>query len=238
MKNSHPEQTVYCQILKKLIPIDSAKPVLSIRQSVIAYIREKYPDLSEDGYISETELNIFKAEHIKSLLEGEQGQLTEIQKQVAETVAKHDFMSKDFTEEEEDTMTFGERLSDKIADFGGSWKFIIIFLGIMTVWITINVMMVATKAFDPYPFILLNLVLSCIASLQAPIIMMSNNRSEVRDRRRAVNDFKVNLKCEIEIRHLHEKMDHLITKQVQHLNEFQQIQIDLLEEINEKLKAK
>lgn len=89
-----------------------------------------------------------------------------------------------------------------------------------------------SKAFDPYPFILLNLILSCIAAMQAPVIMMSQNRMETKDRKRASNDYQINLKAELEIRHLHEKVDHLIVKQMAHLNEIQQIQIDLLKEIS------
>ena len=101
---------------------------------------------------------------------------------------------------------------------------------VILIWIAINGVMLATRAFDPYPFILLNLVLSCLAAVQAPVIMMSQNRSEARDRLRAENDYKVNLKAELEIRHLHEKLDHLLRRQYNRLFEIQQIQIELLQE--------
>src|SRR5205814_8605641 len=127
-----------------------------------------------------------------------------------------------------------ERLSDQIAAFGGSWKFIITFAVVIVLWIAINVAILATRSFDPYPFILLNLILSCLAALQAPVIMMRQNRVEARDRMRAENDYKVNLKAELEIRHLHEKIDHLLRRQYNRLFEIQQIQIELLEELARK----
>ncbi|MEO6969540.1 MAG: DUF1003 domain-containing protein, partial [Chthoniobacterales bacterium] len=131
-------------------------------------------------------------------------------------------------------LTFGQHLSDKIASFGGSWTFIIVFFAILLIWIAINGIILATRAFDPYPFILMNLILSCLAAIQAPIIMMSQNRAEARDRARAENDYKVNLKAELEIRHLHEKIDHLLRKQYNRLFEIQQIQIELLEDLGQK----
>ena len=104
-------------------------------------------------------------------------------------------------------ITFGERLSDKIADFGGSWTFIIAFLSFILLWIVLNVVWFLNSGFDPYPFILLNLILSCIAALQAPVIMMSQNRQEDRDRERAKNDYEINMKAEKEIKELHKKFD-------------------------------
>jgi len=121
-------------------------------------------------------------------------------------------VTKDLVSERESNLTVGQRAADGLARFAGSWTFIIIFFAILVVWIGANVMML-TKAFDPYPFILLNLILSCIASIQAPIIMMSQNRQEEKDRIRAKNDFKVNLKAEIIIEDLHNKMDDIIEQQ-------------------------
>lgn len=126
--------------------------------------------------------------------------------------------------------TDGERISDKVAEFGGSWRFLIVFTGIIGVWIAINTVAVLWRPFDPYPFIFLNLVLSGLTALQAPIIMMSQNRSEARDRLLGEHDYLVNLKAELEIRHLQEKIDLLLTHQWQSLLEIQQIQIELMEE--------
>jgi uncharacterized membrane protein len=112
--------------------------------------------------------------------------------------------------ESEPNLTFGQRMADAIATFGGSWGFIIVFLGVMAVWITLNTTHV--RDFDPFPFILLNLALSCIAALQAPFIMMSQNRQNHKDRQRARSDFMINMKAEMEIRHLHKKIDLLIAQ--------------------------
>ena len=108
--------------------------------------------------------------------------------------------------------TFGQRAADAIAKFAGSWAFIFSFVGVLVVWMVINIIM-AAKAFDPYPFILLNLVLSCVAAIQAPLIMMSQNRQEEKDRRRAENDYKVNLKTEIMIEDLYDKVNAILAKQ-------------------------
>ena len=133
-------------------------------------------------------------------------------------------------------MTYGQHLSDIIASFGGSWKFILIFIGFLIVWMFINIYVLLTKPFDPYPFILLNLILSSLAALQAPIIMMSQNRQDGKDRQRAEQDYKVNFKAELEIKLLHEKVDHLLVHQNKMLLEFQEVQIDYLEEVIERLR--
>ncbi len=108
--------------------------------------------------------------------------------------------------------SIGQRAADRIAKFAGSWGFILSFIAVLAGWMTCNILM-ATKAFDPYPFILLNLVLSCVAAIQAPLIMMSQNRQEEKDRRRAENDYKVNLKTEIMIEDLHDKLNRVLARQ-------------------------
>lgn len=132
----------------------------------------------------------------------------------------------------EETLTTGQNLSDKIARFGGSWTFIILFFMVLIVWIVLNSVLPAGETFDPYPFILMNLVLSCIAALQAPIIMMSQNRQEEKDRQRAQNDYLINLKAELEIRSLHQKFDLVVEEQLKTLYEIQQLQLNLLKEIH------
>src|SRR6266498_3299664 len=128
----------------------------------------------------------------------------------------------------------GQKLSDKVALFGGSWKFIILFGIILALWIFFNGTVAKKTAFDPFPFILMNLILSCIAALQAPIIMMSQNRKENIDRKRAENDYLINLKAEIEIRNLHQKIDLLIVEQMKSLFEIQKEQTELLVQIHGK----
>ena len=134
-----------------------------------------------------------------------------------------------------DPVTLGESVADKVASFGGSWRFIIIFFIILLVWIVMNSIVLLFKPFDVYPFILLNLILSCLAAIQAPIIMMSQNRQETKDRRRSENDYKINLKSEIEIRTLHEKVDHLLLDQWSKMMRIQEMQIEILEEIRNKV---
>ncbi|WP_085111533.1 DUF1003 domain-containing protein [Thermoanaerobacterium sp. PSU-2] len=121
-------------------------------------------------------------------------------------------VSKNINEEHKDSLTFGDRMADKLADYAGSWSFIFTFGFLLIVWMVIN-SVAFIKHFDPYPFILLNLVLSCLAAIQAPIIMMSQNRQEAKDRLRAQNDYEVNLKAELIIEDLHTKADKIIENQ-------------------------
>jgi uncharacterized membrane protein len=139
-------------------------------------------------------------------------------------------------EEEVDNRTIGQVVADKVAAFGGSWTFIIAFFIFIAIWISSNVFVLLNKGFDPYPFILLNLILSCIAALQAPVIMMSQNRQEEKDRERAKKDYMINLKSELEIRMLDEKLDHLIMHQQQELIEIQKVQIEMMNDILERIK--
>ena len=148
-----------------------------------------------------------------------------------ESLARHETLAEDVEARFQRKLSIGERLADQIADFGGSWTFITLFAGFILVWIVINTVLLLARPFDPYPFILLNLMLSCLAAVQAPIIMMSQNRQETRDRLRSENDYRVNLKAELEIRQLHEKLDHLLQHQWERLIEIQQIQIELMNEI-------
>ncbi len=177
-------------------------------------------------------VNNARLAYARDVLEEQLGDLTKLDEEVVESLARHEVLSeRPFSEAEEDMqLTFGQRVSDKIAGFGGSWLFILSFVAVLTIWITANALL-AAKAFDPYPFILLNLILSCIAALQAPVIMMSQSRQEARDRAHAENDYKVNLKAELEIRHLHEKMDYLLHQHATRLMEIQHMQLESLREL-------
>ena len=147
-------------------------------------------------------------------------------------------MLSDNPDDDDDNNTFGQRIADKVASFGGSWTFIIIFVSFLLGWIAINAFVFFNKGFDPYPFILLNLLLSCIAALQAPVIMMSQNRQGEKDREKAKNDYMINLKSELEIRMLHEKLDHLILHQEQSLIEIQKVQMDMMNDILARMEKK
>jgi uncharacterized membrane protein len=157
-------------------------------------------------------------------------QLQKLNEIVHRAIEEENLLSEKLLEFEDKNPPFVSRLADKVASFGGSWKFILSFALLMTCWIISNIYFIS-KPFDPYPFILLNLILSTIAALQAPIIMMSQNRKEEKDRQRAVNDYLINLKSEIEVRNLHGKLDLLITEQMKTLFEIQKTQVDLMEEI-------
>ncbi len=205
-----------------------------IRPSLVEYIKKQIPEWDNNGFICFNDLGEFRQGYVKEILQDEIGELSALDNEVIESLKEHEILSSDISKEFVKTLTFGERLSDHIASFGGSWRFIILFGAILVAWIVLNAVFLLNRGFDPYPFILLNLILSCLAAIQAPIIMMSQNRAEARDRLRAENDYKVNLKAELEIRHLHEKIDHLLQRQYQRLFEIQQIQIELLEELGHK----
>jgi uncharacterized membrane protein len=170
---------------------------------------------------------------LKSLLAAQDETLQRLHNLVEDAICDENLITKQLQEtEEDDNLTFGERLADRVADFGGSWTFILLFAGVLIGWILINtVFLLRQPAFDPYPFILLNLVLSCLAAIQAPVIMMSQNRQEAKDRRRARNDYATNLKAEIEIQNLHRKLDQLLDSYLPNLLELQKEQTRLLNKL-------
>lgn len=169
---------------------------------------------------------------LKTLLVAQDDTLQRLHDLVEDAISDDDLITKKLQESDADSdLTFGQRLADRVADFGGSWTFILIFGGIIVVWISLNTVLLLRKpAFDPYPFILLNLVLSCLAALQAPVIMMSQNRQETKDRRRSRNDYATNLKAEIEIQRLNRKLD-LLLEQLPGLLETQRQQGRRLDEL-------
>lgn len=202
----------------------------NLRQSLLHFINKTHPNFSKSCFLSIEEMNEYREKYISEFLNKKLGNLTEVEKQVIQSVSKNTMISTE-VEEDEKEITFGQKLADKVAEFGGSWGFIIFFMTFLVAWILLNVFWLSNHGFDPYPFILLNLILSCIAAIQAPVIMMSQNRQEEKDRERAKKDYKINLKSELEIRELHEKIDHLIIHYQQDLLEIQKTQIDLLENI-------
>jgi uncharacterized membrane protein len=228
--------TLICQICNKPKSPHSGVIAELVRPSLLEFIKRQLPNLESESFICFEDLGEFRKAYVKEVLEDEIGELSALDQEVIESLQEHEILSADISTQFERKLTFGERLSDRIAEFGGSWRFLISFGAVLFIWICVNGVILVTHAFDPYPFILLNLILSCLAAVQAPIIMMSQNRAEARDRLRAENDYKVNLKAELEIRHLHEKLDHLLRRQYNRLFEIQQIQIELLEEIGRQRK--
>ncbi len=215
---------------KKVDPKDAYKGDL-IRKSIFDLIKEDHPEFNEDSYVSLDELNKYRKKYIERIVKQELGELNSLEQEVVDSIKDQEFLSHDLEEISDKDLSIGQRLADKVAMFGGSWGFIIAFFGFMFVWIIVNVFVLLFQPFDPYPFILLNLILSCLASIQAPIIMMSQNRQEEKDRMRNLHDYQINLKAELEIRLLDEKMDHLIIHQNQRLTEMQELQADYMEDI-------
>jgi uncharacterized membrane protein len=225
--------TGICAATGKTMPASRLSPLAALRPVIAERIRAKHPELAFESLVCDEVVNAARLDYVRCLLEEQLGDLTHLDEEVVESLQKHEVLSVRPGSEGEDgsAIGVGERLADRIATFGGSWKFILAFSGFLVMWILANAWMLASRAFDPYPFILLNLILSCVAALQAPVIMMSQNRQEARDRLRAENDYKINLKAELEIRHLHEKVDYLLHQQATRLMEVQQIQLDLMREL-------
>lgn len=209
---------------RDLIDLEAVRPSLSDR------IRREHPHLTPNALVSTGEIARYRARYIEELLRDENGEISELERKVAESLATNATLAENVEAEYEDKRTLGERLSDHLASFGGSWSFIIAFALVMAFWIGLNLFAGEKHAIDPFPFILLNLILSALAALQAPIIMMSQKRQEQKDRLRSLNDYKVNLKAELEIRHLHEKVDHLLNKQWQRLIDIQKLQLEIMQE--------
>ena len=211
-------------------PVSERVSARTLRPALLQLIQQDIPAFTADGALAMSELNQYRRKYIQSYLLREVGELNDLEETVLDHL-QNDHTITDKLEDEQDPLRLGQRMADHIADFGGSWTFIGIFFGVLMLWIVLNTWVLARHGFDPYPFILLNLLLSCIAALQAPVIMMSQNRQEDKDRQRAKKDYMINLKSELEIRMLHEKLDHLIMHQQQDLLEIQRIQVEMMNDI-------
>lgn len=226
-------------ISKKVFPTSEKISGNTIRKSLLVYIQKEFPLFSESDYISESELNNFRKQYISDFLKKEVGELDSDELTLLNSLQDHTTLSDKIEEDEgKDESTIGEKIADKVASFGGSWRFIIIFLAFLALWIIFNIYILEKYSFDPYPFTFLNLALSFIAALQAPVIMMSQNRQSEKDRERAKKAYIIDFKAEIEIRALHEKVDHLMINQQQDLFDSQKIQIEMLQDIISKMENK
>ncbi|AHF14572.1 DUF1003 domain-containing protein [Niabella soli] len=190
----------------------------SLRRSLFEYIKLERPDLKRSDTISANELNEYKLKYISKYLLRDIHQLSELENNVISSMTNQTIISDMIDEDGDNKLTLGQRLADKVSGFGGSWTFIILFIILLFAWVVINIYWLHNKGFDPYPFILLNLFLSCIAALQAPVIMMSQNRQEEKDRARSKMDYMVNLKSELEVRILHEKLDQVLANHDEIMN--------------------
>lgn len=202
-----------------------------VRPVIADQIRQEHGEWDVDGWICTEDLQNFRHKYVQHLLQEEKGEISSLDQEVLESLKQHEILVRNPVAEHVAGLSFGQRMADRFASVAGSWGFILIFTGILLFWILINTVQLFRQPFDPYPYILLNLVLSCIAALQAPIIMMSQGRQETRDRLHAQLDYQVNLKSELEIRHLHQKIDHLLSHQWERLIEIQEIQMELINEV-------
>ena len=206
-----------------------------LQKEIFDLINVDFPNFKIEDYISIKELNKYRRLFFANLISQEKGEMEKLDQDVVEAIRNNSILSENIKDEVEKDSTLGQRVADKVATFGGSWTFIIIFFTFLLIWMFLNFWMLHNKGFDPYPFILLNLILSCLAAIQAPIIMMSQNRQEDKDRERAEHDYKINLKAELEIKLLSEKIDHLLVHQNKKLLEIQEMQIQYLENIEQQV---
>lgn len=220
-------KTFISDLSGKAFPASQKVNATSIREGLIRLIREDKPDFDRWHCLAIEELKAYKLKYIVKHLAGERGEIPQSAQTVLNSIEGDTILADAIEDASKKPLSFGQRLADKVADFGGSWTFIISFVSFLLLWIAINVFVLLKKEFDPYPFILLNLILSCVAALQAPVIMMSQNRKEEKDRERAKKDYMVNLKAELEIKSLHEKIDrvlaleHKIIEILEHNNDTQ-----------------
>jgi uncharacterized membrane protein len=224
-------QTRRCQVCASSHPTHEVLPGSLVRDRVAELIAARLPAWDPAGYICRACLNQFRAEYVREEMAKDRGALSTLEEEVMASLHDGELVADNLNRQFDSSLTLGERISDRVSEFGGSWRFIISFFAFIIVWMIVNSVVLLARPFDPYPFILLNLALSLLAAVQAPIILMSQNRQEARDRLRAENDYKVNLKAELEVRAVGEKLDQLIHHQWAHLLEVQQIQMEMIEEM-------
>ncbi|MFA6044872.1 MAG: DUF1003 domain-containing protein [Phycisphaerales bacterium] len=223
-----------CVVCGKRFSKRAMLPGGAVRVGLAELIRRDHPAFCDESFVCTSCNSKYRAEFVRSLLQVERGELSTLDEQVVAALRDQETIAANLNEEFGEKLTVGQRLADRVASFGGSWSFIVLFGAIIAVWMCLNLGLLLSRPFDPYPFILLNLVLSTLAALQAPVIMMSQNRQAAKDRMRAEHDYRVNLKAELEIRLVHTKLDQLLTHQWQRLIQIQEVQMDLMEELGKK----
>lgn len=224
---------VCCSICGNEKKIKEVIDVSKVRKSIADNIKIEFPELHSSGYVCMSCLNSYRREHITDSLQVEEGALSALDGQLIGSIKDKKMQTTEIYKKIDKESTKGDRIADIAAEFGGSWWFILIFSVILVAWIIINSVILIKRPFDPYPFSLLNLVLSCLAAIQAPIIMMSQNRQEVKDRKRSENEYQINLRAELKIQSVNEKLNYL-SERLAKLMETQQIQSEMITEFIEK----
>jgi uncharacterized membrane protein len=233
-KRMEEQETYPCQVCGEKKKKTQVVPAGLVPGPIAEVIKKEYPAWSADGHICTADLNRFRADYVGKVLQKERGDLALLEENVKNSMKEHELLLKNTNIEFDRQLSVGERLADRLADFAGSWTFIAVFAVLFFAWVFMNSLILVYRPFDPYPFILLNLLLSALAAIQAPIIIMSQNRQEARDRLHAERDYEVNIHTEVELHQLHKKIDHLLTSQGLRLLEIQAIQLELIEELARK----
>ena len=218
---------VKCGICGRTLPKSSMRPTAIVSGAVRSTFATSGSGWETAGWVCLDDLRKARQQTIEEMIGEEKGELSELDKSVLESLAASETVTSNPEDEYDKVIGYGDRLADQLADFAGSWTFILAFAACLLVWIIFNSFALLVQPFDPYPYILLNLILSCVAAMQAPLIMMSQKRQEEKDRLRSENDYRINLKAELEIRRLHEKIDHHQLTQWEHLSKIQETQMDL-----------
>ncbi len=227
--------TKHCIVCDRDRPARQCQPTGTLRPALASFIEARHPERWDiNGQICHACLSAERTEHVLDQLEAERGELNAVDAEVSRMAATHATIAAHLEDRLQRSRTTGQRLADNVAEVGGSWPFVVGFGVVLVAWIGLNSWLIHDTAFDPYPYILLNLVLSCLAAIQAPIIMMSQNRASALDRVRAEEDYKINLKAELEIHALHDKIDHLLHVQWERMTEIQQTQLEVLRELSER----
>ncbi|MCH5463758.1 DUF1003 domain-containing protein [Levilactobacillus tujiorum] len=229
------EQGLHCLVDGEPVTLEGSLQLSELEVGLRNRIKRDYPQSKADDYICGHHLLKYRLEHVDALINADMKQTKKINQKLTKALQSDDYDIIDVNDTLKESLTFGQKVSDDVARFGGSWGFIFVFLFVLIGWMIVNGLHLFGVDFDNYPFILLNLVLSCVAAIQAPIIMMSQNRSADRDRMMAENDYHVNLKSEHELRLLHAKVDHLAQNQVPHTMEIARFQLEILGEIRQEL---
>ncbi len=220
-----------CSVCEKSFPHNKITSGELIRPEISKEIIRICPQWDEQHFICHEDLEVMRSRYVRHLLLSDKNEFSTLKHNVLNRLDDNQLLSVDMEPHLEQKLSLGDRLADSIASFGGSWKFLISFSIFMAFWLGANSLIYWWQPTDPYPFIFLNLILSCLSAIQAPVIMMSQNRKEAKDRIRAQHDYQVNLKAELEIRILHEKIDHLLSHQWEKMMEIEKIQLELLSEL-------
>jgi len=229
------EPTIACLVDGEVLSLEASLQLTELDAGIRNRIKQDYPQAKATDYICGHHLLKYRLERVDAMINADLKQTKKINHKLTRALQSDDYDIVDVNEALTESLTFGQKVSDDVARFGGSWGFILIFMVVLLSWMIVNGLHLFGVNFDNYPYILLNLVLSCVAAIQAPIIMMSQNRSADRDRMMAENDYHVNLKSEHELRLLHAKVDHLAQNQMPHNMEVERFQLEILGEIRQEL---